>query len=120
MSQSFDSAGSPLFRVRKLSTVSQNIFQNSFDFVSNTLDDKDNVHVEPSTARDREMLIERRIACCHFMELIFFMFSFLVLMWLHEVSLLFPFSSQTYLIKSLLCFATIYFLIHLVLCVILF
>jgi hypothetical protein len=86
-SRSFD-ATSSAFHVRKLSTVSQNIFQGSFDVASpkggKTLDTVDAASYTPKTSRD--MQIQRRIACCHFTELVFFMFAFLLLIWLHEVS----------------------------------
>jgi hypothetical protein len=86
---SFDGT-TPAFHVRKLSTVSQNIFKGSFDVA--TMGEKTTTTLEyvvasldtPKTSRD--MQIQRRIACCHFLELTFFMFAFLFLVWLHEVS----------------------------------
>jgi len=86
---SFD-GNTPAFHVRKLSTVSQNIFKGSFDVAA--VGKKTTATLEyaaasldtPKTSRD--MQIQRRIACCHFLELVFFMFAFLFLVWLHEVS----------------------------------
>lgn len=48
------------------------------------------LNIPSATSKEilKQRQIHRRIACCHFMELILFMFAFLWIIWLHEVEYL--------------------------------
>lgn len=100
-------------RVRKLSTASQGLFPERNNNSNRFSGGKSDFIIKDEKVEGSQKMVEdsgfiqlvetkliKRIACCHFMELIFFMFAFLWLIWLHEVlciSLLFNLPFYCYL-----------------------
>jgi hypothetical protein len=89
-----NSIDSPAFHTRKLSVLSQKLFENSsIDAIAQSVNgpqsknkEDDSVRPETPYSAREDTKMHRRIACCHFVELVFFMLAFLMLIWLHEVT----------------------------------